>query len=59
MKHYVATGLAITSLLIITGCSSNAETAPAKKETVQSQQKIKKQQIQFRKTSIKKLPPGK
>ncbi|GAB6428569.1 hypothetical protein bcgnr5390_44700 [Bacillus luti] len=39
MKHYVATGLAITSLLIITGCSNNAEIAPAKKETVQSQPK--------------------
>ncbi|EJS66197.1 MULTISPECIES: F510_1955 family glycosylhydrolase [Bacillus] len=39
MKHYVATGLAITSLLFITGCSSNAETAPVKKDTVQSQPK--------------------
>ncbi|EEL29329.1 VPS10, VPS10 domain protein [Bacillus cereus] len=39
MKHYVATGLAITSLLIISGCSSNVETAPVKKETVQSQPK--------------------
>ncbi|MED0874358.1 F510_1955 family glycosylhydrolase [Bacillus mobilis] len=39
MKHYIATGLAITSLFIITGCSSNAETAPVKKETVQSQPK--------------------
>lgn len=37
MKHYVVTGLAITSLLIITGCSGNAETEPVKKETVQSQ----------------------
>ncbi|HFJ9329710.1 TPA: F510_1955 family glycosylhydrolase [Bacillus paranthracis] len=37
MKHYVATGLAITSLFIITGCSNNAETVPAKKKTVQSQ----------------------
>ncbi|QUG83637.1 F510_1955 family glycosylhydrolase [Bacillus nitratireducens] len=37
MKHYVATGLAITSLFIISGCSSNVETAPVKKETVQSQ----------------------
>ncbi|MEK3929095.1 MULTISPECIES: F510_1955 family glycosylhydrolase [Bacillus] len=39
MKHYVATGLAITSLFIITGCSSNTETAPVKKETVQSESK--------------------
>ncbi|MBY7123917.1 F510_1955 family glycosylhydrolase [Bacillus sp. FSL M8-0063] len=39
MKHYVATRLAITSLLFITGCSSNAETAPVKKDTVQSQPK--------------------
>ncbi|PGO32664.1 VPS10, VPS10 domain protein [Bacillus cereus] len=39
MKHCVATGLAITSLLIISGCSSNVETAPVKKETVQSQPK--------------------
>ncbi|MCU4988038.1 VPS10, VPS10 domain protein [Bacillus cereus] len=39
MKHYVATGLAITSLLIISGCSSNAETATVKKETIQSQTK--------------------
>ncbi|HDR6310139.1 TPA: VPS10, VPS10 domain protein [Bacillus cereus] len=39
MKHYVATGLAITSLLFISGCSSNAEIAPAKKDTVQSQPK--------------------
>ncbi|MGN4444217.1 F510_1955 family glycosylhydrolase [Bacillus cereus group sp. MYBK79-1] len=37
MKHYIATGLAITSLFIISGCSSNAETAPVKKDTVQSQ----------------------
>lgn len=39
MKHYVATGLAITSLLIISGCSSNVETATVKKETAQSQPK--------------------
>ncbi|MGE1014134.1 VPS10, VPS10 domain protein [Bacillus wiedmannii] len=39
MKYYVATGIAITSLFIITGCSSNAETAPVKKDTVQSQRK--------------------
>jgi len=39
LKHCVATGLAITSLLIISGCSSNVETAPVKKETVQSQPK--------------------
>ncbi|EEK79306.1 exo-alpha-sialidase [Bacillus cereus] len=39
MKHYVATGLAITSLFVISGCSSNAETAPVKKDTVQSQPK--------------------
>ncbi|MEG7842670.1 F510_1955 family glycosylhydrolase [Bacillus mobilis] len=39
MKYYVATGLAITSLFIISGCSSNTETAPAKKDTVQSQPK--------------------
>ncbi|MGD6892902.1 F510_1955 family glycosylhydrolase [Bacillus mobilis] len=39
MKHYIATGLAITSLLFISGCSNNAETAPAKKDTVQSQPK--------------------
>ncbi|MDC6155937.1 VPS10, VPS10 domain protein [Bacillus albus] len=39
MKYYVATGIAITSLFIITGCSSSAETAPVKKDTVQSQRK--------------------
>lgn len=39
MKYYVATGLAITSLFIITGCSSNTESAPVKKDTVQSQPK--------------------
>ncbi|PEG10643.1 VPS10, VPS10 domain protein [Bacillus wiedmannii] len=39
MKYYVATGIAITSLFIITGCSSNAESAPVKKDTVQSQRK--------------------
>ncbi|PHE77822.1 VPS10, VPS10 domain protein [Bacillus wiedmannii] len=39
MKYYVATGIAITSLFIITGCSSNAESAPVKKDTVQSQPK--------------------
>ncbi|HFK1763654.1 VPS10, VPS10 domain protein [Bacillus wiedmannii] len=37
MKRYVATRLVITSLFIISGCSSNAETAPVKKKTVQSQ----------------------
>jgi len=39
LKYYVATGLAITSLLFISGCSNNAETAPVKKDTVQSQPK--------------------
>lgn len=39
MKHYVATAIAITSLLIISGCSSNVETTTVKKETMQSQQK--------------------
>ncbi|KKZ92365.1 hypothetical protein B4147_1601 [Bacillus wiedmannii] len=39
MKYYVATGIAITSLFIITGCSSNAESAPVKKDTVHSQPK--------------------
>ena len=39
MKYYVATGIAITSLFIITGCSSNAEIAPANKETVRFQPK--------------------
>jgi len=41
VKYYVATGLAITSLFIITGCSNNVETQLVKKETIQSQPKNK------------------
>ncbi|KFN01411.1 VPS10, VPS10 domain protein [Bacillus clarus] len=38
MKKYVTTGLAIASLFVITGCSNNAETAPAKEEKVKPKQ---------------------
>lgn len=59
VKHYVATGLAITSLLIITGCSSNAETAPAKKETVQSQPKNKETATTIPQNFYKEITSGK
>ncbi|MED1285226.1 F510_1955 family glycosylhydrolase [Bacillus mycoides] len=59
MKHYVATGLAITSLFIISGCSSNAETAPAKKETVQSQPKNKETANTIPQNFYKEITSGK
>ncbi|EMI9088508.1 VPS10, VPS10 domain protein [Bacillus cereus] len=59
MKQYVARGLAITSLLIITGCSSNAETAPVKKETVQSQPKNKETATAVPSNFYKEITSGK
>ncbi|EOP08999.1 MULTISPECIES: F510_1955 family glycosylhydrolase [unclassified Bacillus (in: firmicutes)] len=59
MKHYVAKGLAITSLFIISGCSSNAETAPVKKETVQSQPKNKETATAVPSNFYKEITSGK
>ncbi|PGM86924.1 F510_1955 family glycosylhydrolase, partial [Bacillus cereus] len=57
MKHYV--GLAITSLFIITGCSNNIETQPAKKETVQSQPQNKETAITIPQNFYKEITSGK
>ncbi|MFB5250339.1 F510_1955 family glycosylhydrolase [Bacillus mycoides] len=57
MKHYV--GLAITSLFIITGCSNNVETAPVKKETVQSQPKNKETATAVPSSFYKEITSGK
>ncbi|QWH17234.1 VPS10, VPS10 domain protein [Bacillus mycoides] len=57
MKHYV--GLAITSLFIITGCSNNVETAPVKKETVQSQPKNKETATAVPSSFYKEIISGK
>ncbi|HDX9628137.1 TPA: VPS10, VPS10 domain protein [Bacillus cereus] len=59
MKHYVAKGLTITSLFIISGCSSNAETAPLKKETVQSQPKNKETATAVPSNFYKEIASGK
>jgi len=59
LKHYVAKGLAITSLFIISGCSSNAETAPVKKETVQSQPKNKETATAVPSNFYKEITSGK
>ncbi|MDA1632303.1 MULTISPECIES: F510_1955 family glycosylhydrolase [Bacillus cereus group] len=59
MKHYVAKGLTITSLFIISGCSSNAETAPVKKETVQSQPKNKETATAVPSNFYKEIASGK
>ncbi|WP_212935611.1 F510_1955 family glycosylhydrolase [Bacillus hominis] len=59
MKHYVAAGLAITSLLIITGCSSNAETSLTKKETVQSHPKNKQTATAVPSNLYKEITSGK
>ncbi|MBJ8050577.1 VPS10, VPS10 domain protein [Bacillus cereus] len=59
MKHYVVTGLAITSLLIITGCSGNVETEPVKKETVQSQPQNKETTNTIPQNFYKEITSGK
>ncbi|MGW6194321.1 F510_1955 family glycosylhydrolase [Bacillus cereus] len=59
MKHYVATGLALTSLLIITGCSNNIETETVKKEAVQSQPKNKETANTIPQNFYKEITSGK